>query len=116
MSWKQETVMAAKWSAGWCLATISWFIVAASVSIARSAAAAAEWDLTPPTKEPQYQNEPRYALFVFGAKRQPRIWLVLDGTTLYVDRNGNGDLTEPDERLEPKNRPTALLVPPGVLE
>jgi len=29
--------------------------------------------------------------------------MVLDGTTLYVDRNGNGDLTEPDERLEPNN-------------
>jgi hypothetical protein len=29
--------------------------------------------------------------------------LVLDGTTLYVDRNGNGDLTEPGERLQPSN-------------
>jgi hypothetical protein len=29
--------------------------------------------------------------------------MVLDGATLYVDRNGNGDLTEPDERLEPTN-------------
>jgi RNA polymerase sigma factor (sigma-70 family) len=61
------------------------------------------WDLTPPIKEPKYQNEPRYALLVFGPKRDQRVWMVLDGTTLYVDRNGNGDLTEPDERLEPNN-------------
>jgi RNA polymerase sigma factor (sigma-70 family) len=62
------------------------------------------WNLTPPVKEPQYQKEPRYALVVFGEKREQRVWMVLDGTTLYVDKNGNGDLTEPDERLEP-NKP-----------
>jgi hypothetical protein len=61
------------------------------------------WDLTPPTREPRYQKEPRYALLVFGPRREQRVWMVLDGTTLYVDRNGNGDLTEPDERLEPTN-------------
>jgi RNA polymerase sigma factor (sigma-70 family) len=61
------------------------------------------WDLTPPAKEPKYRNEPRYALLVFGPKRATRVWMVLDGTTLYVDRNGNGDLTEPGERLEPNN-------------
>ncbi len=61
------------------------------------------WDLTSPTKEPKYQNEPRYALLVFGPKREQRVWMVLDGTTLYVDRNGNGDLTDPGERLEPNN-------------
>jgi hypothetical protein len=38
---------------------------------------------------------------VFGPERQQRVWMVLDGATLYVDLNGNGDLTEPDERLEP---------------
>jgi hypothetical protein len=62
-----------------------------------------DWDLTPPTKEPKYQHEPRYALLVFGPKREQRVWMVLDGTTLYVDRNGNGDLTEKGERLEPNN-------------
>jgi hypothetical protein len=61
------------------------------------------WDVTPPLKEPKYQHEPKYALLVFGPKREQRIWLVLDGTTLYVDRNGNGDLTEPDKRLGPNN-------------
>jgi hypothetical protein len=61
------------------------------------------WDLTPPIKEPKYRKEPRYALLVFGPKREQRVWMVLDGTTLYVDRNANGDLTEPDKRLEPNN-------------
>ena len=28
---------------------------------------------------------------------QTRVWIVQDGDTLYVDRNGNGDLTEPGE-------------------
>jgi hypothetical protein len=62
-----------------------------------------KWDLTPPAREPKYQNEPRYALLVFGPKQEQRVWMVLDGTTLYVDRNATGDLTDPDERLEPDN-------------
>src|SRR5262249_44609899 len=33
-----------------------------------------------------------------------RVWLVIDGDTLYVDHNGNGDLTEPGE---------AVTRPPG---
>jgi len=46
-------------------------------------------------KEPAYQSKtPRYCLLVFGPEAKTRIWLVLDGKTLYVDRNGNGDLTE----------------------
>jgi len=61
------------------------------------------WDLTAPVKEPKYQNQPRYALLVFGPEREQRVWMVLDGTTLYVDRNANGDLTEPGKRLEPHN-------------
>jgi hypothetical protein len=61
------------------------------------------WDLAPPIKEPKYQSEPRYALLVFGPKRDQRVWMVLDGKTLYVDRKGNGDLTEPGKRLEPNN-------------
>lgn len=51
-------------------------------------------------KEPQYENEPVYALLVFGPEAETRIWLVLDGDTLYVDGNGNGDLTEPAERVK----------------
>lgn len=50
-------------------------------------------------KEPKYQAKPTYCLLVFGPEAKFRVWLVLDGTVLYVDRNGNGDLTEPDERV-----------------
>ena len=46
-------------------------------------------------KEPTYQTKtPKYCLLVYGPEAATRVWLVLDGETLYVDRNGNGDLTE----------------------
>src|SRR4029077_17075723 len=51
-------------------------------------------------KEPVYQTKtPKYCLLVFGPEAKHRIWLVLDGDTLYVDRNGNGDLTEKSEKV-----------------
>jgi hypothetical protein len=40
-----------------------------------------------------------YCLLALGPKAETRVWLVLDGDTFYIDRNGNGDLTEPDERV-----------------
>jgi hypothetical protein len=51
-------------------------------------------------REPAYKNKPLYCLVVFGPELRPRIWLVLDGDILYVDRNGNGDLTEVGKPLE----------------
>lgn len=54
-------------------------------------------------KEPAYQSKaPRYCLLVFGPEARTRVWLVLDGKTLYVDRNGNGDLTEDGEKIAAK--------------
>ena len=51
-------------------------------------------------KEPVYQSkEPQYCLLVFGPEAKVRVWLVLDGDALYLDRNG--DLTEPGKRIEP---------------
>jgi RNA polymerase sigma factor (sigma-70 family) len=62
-------------------------------------------------KEPAYQSKsPKYCLLVFGPKAETRIWLVLDlvskpseadaaKNALYVDRKGNGDLTEPGARV-----------------
>jgi hypothetical protein len=44
-------------------------------------------------REPTYQSRPKYCLLVFGPQAKTRIWLVLDGDTLYVSRHGNGDLT-----------------------
>jgi hypothetical protein len=51
-------------------------------------------------KEPIYQSKnPLYCLLVFGPEAEIRVWVILDGDVLYVDRNGNGDLTDPDERI-----------------
>jgi hypothetical protein len=50
-------------------------------------------------KEPVYQSKPRYCLIVFGLEAKTRVWLVLDGDALFVDRNGNGDLTEKSKRI-----------------
>lgn len=58
-------------------------------------------------REPVYRSKaPRYCLLVFGFEARSRVWLILDGDTLYVDRNGNGDLTEEGERVR-------AAAPPG---
>ena len=49
--------------------------------------------------EPRYTSQPRYCLLVFGPEASTRVWLVQDGSTLYVDRNANGNLTEPGEAV-----------------
>jgi hypothetical protein len=76
-------------------------------------------------KEPAYMTkDPRYCLLVFGPKADYRVWLVLDGNRLYVDRNGNGDLTEAGKSTGPQQRNTApcsfepvtLLEPDGKTE
>jgi hypothetical protein len=50
-------------------------------------------------KEPAYKSKPSYCLLLLGNEAKTRVWLVLDGNTLYVDRNGNGDLTERGEAV-----------------
>jgi len=50
-------------------------------------------------KEPAYRAKPRYCLLLFGPEAKTRVWLVQDGDTLYMDRNGNGDLTEAGEKV-----------------
>ena len=51
-------------------------------------------------KEPAYESkQPQYCLLVFGTEAKTRVWVVLDGDVLYLDRNGNGDLTDPGERI-----------------
>jgi hypothetical protein len=58
-------------------------------------------------KEPAYKAKPQYCLLVFGPKAEHRVWLVQDGDLLYVDHNGNGDLTGADKRfLFPAFRPS----------
>jgi hypothetical protein len=51
-------------------------------------------------REPAYKTKsPRYGLLVFGPQARDHVWLVLDGDLLYVDRNGNGDLTEAGKKI-----------------
>src|SRR5262249_12809321 len=51
-------------------------------------------------KQPAYATkQAKYCLLVFGPEATTRVWLVVDGDFLYVDRNGNGDLTETGERV-----------------
>lgn len=65
-----------------------------------------------PTKETVYQSKgPKYCLLTFGREGKTHVWLVFDSVPnplvpgkdkdyLYVDRNGNGDLTEKGERVQ----------------
>jgi hypothetical protein len=61
-------------------------------------------------KEPAYRGKPKYCLLVFGPQARTNVWLVLDGNVLYVDRNGNGDLTEKGECVAGKPDATGVLV------
>src|SRR4051794_7011077 len=50
-------------------------------------------------KQPRYSGKTHYALIVIGPRAEHRSWLVMDGDeTLYFDRNGNGDLTDAEDR------------------
>jgi hypothetical protein len=59
-------------------------------------------------KEPAYKSNPKYCLLVFGPEAKTRVWLVRDGDVLYVDRNGNGDLTEKGERHTGVKHPNVM--------
>jgi len=52
-------------------------------------------------KEPIYKSTPHYALLAIGSHAEHLAWLVIDGDDVaYIDRDGNGDLTDPSERIE----------------
>ncbi len=73
-------------------------------------------------KQPIYDGKPLYALGIFGAKAETRMWMVLDQSNgaqgkydvLFIDLNGDGDLTDDKERWVTKNgsnrftRPTLI--------
>ena len=66
------------------------------------------------SKEPAYQTKQvKYALLVFGPEAKTRIWLAVDGESVYVDRNGNGDLTEEGEKVAAANN--ELLTSRGIV-
>jgi hypothetical protein len=60
-------------------------------------------------KEPKYAASAQYCLLLLGREAKTKVWLASDGVTMYVDRNGNGDLTEPDEAIPYKNGFAALM-------
>jgi len=54
-----------------------------------------------PRAEPDYTTaQPFYCRILCKAKTDVDVWIVIDGDSLYIDRNGNGDLTEKGERLK----------------
>ena len=86
-----------KWKVLWMAA-----LLAAGVVAPQSRSWAAELEKIERTiaQEPEYQSDsPRYCLLVFGPQAETRVWLVVDGTTLYVDRDGDGDLTDEGEQV-----------------
>jgi len=81
-------------------ATLTVLIAVFLITTPASAAELAKIDRSI-SREPAYKTkQPRYCLLVLGAEAERRIWMVLDGDVLYVDKNGNGDLTEPGEQLK----------------
>ena len=72
---------------------------------------AASWSADLSKIERRIANAPRYtaatqyhALLVLGDDASYRAWLVVDGDTLYVDKNGDGDLRDPGERIQATGR------------
>ncbi len=64
------------------------------------------------TKEPRYESKSRfYCLLLFGPEGKSKVWMVLNGDKLYVDRNGNGDLTDPGECVTRKPEDHFFRVP-----
>jgi hypothetical protein len=63
--------------------------------------------------EPAGLIKPRYCLLVFGLEAKTRVWIVEDGETLYVDRNANGDLTEPSKAIAATERQEYMTVGEG---
>ena len=52
-------------------------------------------------EEPKYDtNEPLYALLVIGPQRNLQVWMVMDGFTLYADKNRDGKIDANSEKFE----------------
>src|SRR5215470_17357354 len=83
------------------LPLISALLVVGSTAVTACGADLTKIDRTI-AKEPAYKGKPKYCLLVFGPDAKTRVWLVLDGDVLYVDRNGNGDLTDKGETVREK--------------
>jgi hypothetical protein len=84
-------------------------LVAAILSFQNAAPSAIDFSKIDRTiaKEPKYLAKPQYGLMLLDAEGKSRVWIILDKSSadaphhdiLYLDRNGNGDLTEEGERF-----------------
>ncbi|HEX6812145.1 MAG TPA: hypothetical protein VF384_11020 [Planctomycetota bacterium] len=68
----------------------------------KDSSAALEALRKPPSAEPKYEGRPRYLLIALGQPVHRAIWCVLDGTTLWVDRDGDRRLDAAKERFAPR--------------
>src|SRR5262249_33608756 len=50
-------------------------------------------------KEPVYQSKPDYCLLVFGPEAKTRVWLILDGSTIYASGK-SGEIAKLTQRSE----------------
>lgn len=83
-------------------------VISVAIVVTSGLAFAGEVDLSKVDRsirrEPVWTSgKPRYCLFVVSAEK--RVWFVVDGDDLYMDINGNGDLTDPGEKL-PRSEPS----------
>jgi hypothetical protein len=65
------------------------------------------------TKQPQYAGKPGYALLALGEQAPSPVWMVLDGQSIYVDQNANGDLTDDGGPLLPEKMQKLGKLPGG---
>ncbi len=96
--------------------TFSWFAMAALMTAAmRGSASEPKAQDHLPRVEPRYAStDPQYCLLLFGREADVRVWAVLDGDVLYLDRNGNGDLTDPGECIAARSVYRGLKERPDV--
>lgn len=100
---------------------IARYVVAVLECVVLSLGSATAADLTKVDrsikKEPAYQSKsPKYCLLVVGTEAKTRVWLVLDGDVLHIDRNGNGDLTDQGERVEKRKGKLSQFMAGDVLD
>lgn len=69
-------------------------------------------------REPVYkQATQQYLLLLLGQNPPRDIWIVRDGSDVYVDRNGNGDLTEAGEKVvQPDTQESSSYVKLGTIQ
>lgn len=79
-------------------------VTAAAVFVAAATHAADLGQLRAPGPKvpPQIAKSAKYCLLVFGPEAKTRVWLAWDGTAIYADPTGAGDLTRPEARIAGK--------------